>query len=89
MCFFLWFPMYCAYMNFNVWVICVSGISSLCQKWLESLWLIWVSEIHLSTYENLFLVEATLFPRPFVINVRNYRWLHRVRMLGRWLANMG
>ena len=30
--FFLWFPMYWAYLNFNVWVIWVSGIFSLCQK---------------------------------------------------------
>ena len=46
--FFLWFPMYCANLNFNVWVICVSGIFSFRQKWLESFWLIWVFDIHLS-----------------------------------------
>ena len=30
--FFLWVPMYCAYLNFIVWVICVSGTCLLFQK---------------------------------------------------------
>ena len=50
--FFLWFSMYWAYLNFRVWVICVSAILSFFQKWLESFWLISSFESHLATYGN-------------------------------------
>jgi hypothetical protein len=51
-----------------------SGIFSLCQKWLESFWLIWVFDSHLSTYGNLYLVEVLyMFPCSFVMNVCRLR----------------
>ena len=72
--FFLWLPMYWAYRNLSVWVIWVSGICSFCQKWLESLWFIWVFESHLSTYGNLFLATAvSMLSCSLVINVRKLR----------------
>ena len=72
--FFLWLPIYWAYRNFSVWVIWVSGIVSLCQKWFESFWFIWVFESHLSIYGKLFM--AADFSRlvcSFVMNVRRLR----------------
>ena len=56
--FFLWLPMYWAYLNFRVWVTYVSGTLSSFQKWLEGFWLIWSFDNHLSTYGNLRLVDA-------------------------------
>ena len=38
--FFLWLPMYWAYLNFNVWMIWASAIFLFFQKWLESFWFI-------------------------------------------------
>ena len=55
-------------------MIWVSGIWSLCQKWLESFWLIWVFESHLSTYGNLFLVVVvSKLSCSIVMNVRKLR----------------
>ena len=34
--FFLWLPIYWAYLNFSVWIICASPTLSFIQKWLES-----------------------------------------------------
>ena len=51
--FFLWLPMYCAYLNFRVWVIWASVVCSFFQKWLEIFWFIWLFDSHLSTYGNL------------------------------------
>ena len=66
----LWLPIYWAYLNFNIWVFWVSDTFLLCQKWLESFWLIWIFDNHLSTYGNLFLAEiVSRFPCSFVINV--------------------
>ena len=51
--FFLWLPMYWAYLNFNVWMIWVSVIFLSFQKWLESFWFICLLVSHFSTYGNL------------------------------------
>jgi hypothetical protein len=50
--FFLWLPMYWAYLNFKVWVIWASDIVLFFQKWLESLWFICSLVSHFSTYGN-------------------------------------
>jgi hypothetical protein len=50
--FFLWLPMYWAYLNFKVWVIWASDILLFFQKWLESLWFICSLASHFSTYGN-------------------------------------
>ena len=71
---FLWLPIYCAYLNFRVWVICVSGICLLFQKWLESFWLICLFDSHLLTYGYFRLADAySWFLCSFVINVRRFR----------------
>ena len=72
--FFLWLPIYWAYLNLSVWVIWVSGIFSSCQKWLESFWFIWVLDSHLSTYGNLCLARfASFVSCSLVMNVRKLR----------------
>ena len=48
-----WLPIYWAYRNFRVCVIWASVDSRFSQNWLESLWLIWSMDVHLSTYVNL------------------------------------
>ena len=51
--FFLWLPMYWAYRNFRVCIILVFVVPGFFQNWLESLWLIWLLDVHLSIYVNL------------------------------------
>jgi hypothetical protein len=71
---FLWLPIYCAYLNFRVWVICVSGTRLLFQKWLESFWLIWLFDIHLSTYGYFWVANGhSRFSCYFVMNLRRLR----------------
>ena len=71
---FLWLPMYCAYLNFRVWVICVSGTCLLFQKWLDNFWLICLFDIHLLTYGYFWLADAhSRFSCSFVINVWRLR----------------
>ena len=68
--FYLWLPIYWAYLNFRVWVTCVFVIFSSFQKWLESFWLIWSFDNHLSTYGNFCLADVvTWFTCSFVMNV--------------------
>ena len=72
--FFLWLPMYCAYLNFKVWVIWASVILSSFQKWLESFWFIWSFDNHLSTYGNLVLVVvASQVSCSFIIDVHRFQ----------------
>ena len=52
--FFLWFSMYWAYLNHRVWEFWVYVILSTLQRWVESLWSIWLFDNHLSTYGNSF-----------------------------------
>ena len=47
--FFLWLPIYCAYLDFSVWVIWASVTFSFFQKYLDSFLFIWVFDNHLST----------------------------------------
>ena len=42
---FMWFPMYCAYLNFSVWVIWAYVTLLFLQKRLDSFWFIWMSDI--------------------------------------------
>ena len=58
--FFMWLPMYCVYLYFNVWMIWAFVMLSFFQKWLDSFWLIWVFDSHLSTYWNSAL-DVTIF----------------------------
>ena len=68
--FFLWLPMYWAILNFRVWVICMLGILSSFQKWLESFWLICSFDNHLSTYGNFRLADVvSRFSCSFVMDV--------------------
>ena len=68
--FFLWLPIYWAYLNFSVWVICASLTLSFIQKWLESFWFICSFESHLSTYGNLcFAISVFRDSCSFVMNV--------------------
>ena len=48
-----WLPIYWAYQNFRVCVIWASVIPRFFQIWVESLWLIWSLDVHLSIYVNL------------------------------------
>ena len=60
--FFLWLPMYCAYLNFRVWVIWASIVYLFFQKWLDSFLFIWEFDSHFSTYGNLcFANSMTIF----------------------------
>ena len=62
--------MYWAYLNFRVWVTCVSGTLLSFQKWLESFWLICLFDSHLPTYGNFLLVDSvSQFSCSFVMNV--------------------
>ena len=73
--FFLWLPMYCAYLNFRVWVICMLGTCLLFQKWLESVWLICSFDSHLLTYGNFLLADVfSRFSCSFVMNVWRF-WM--------------
>ena len=45
--------MYWAYRNCRVCVIWVFVVPGFFQNWLESLWLIWLLDAHLSMYVNL------------------------------------
>ena len=56
-----WFPMYWAYLSFSVCVICASIIHGFFQNWLESLWLIWSLDVHLSTYMNFDWASPSYF----------------------------
>ena len=59
MFFFLWLPMYWAYMNFRVWVIWASVILLCFHKWFEIFWLIWSLDNHFSMYGYLFWATRT------------------------------
>lgn len=52
--------MYRAYLDFNVWVICVSIIHGTFQKRFESFGFICLVDDHLSTYVNLYLAMVVL-----------------------------
>ena len=47
--FFMWLPIYCAYLNFSFWVIWASVTCLFFHKWLDIFWFICVLETHLST----------------------------------------
>ena len=51
--FFLWLPMYWAYLNFSIWMILASVTFFFFHKWLESFRFICLLDSHLSTYGNL------------------------------------
>ena len=51
--FFWWYPMYWAYQNFKVCVICTLDMPEGFHKWFESFWLICLLDIHLLTYVSL------------------------------------
>ena len=68
--FFMWLPMYWAYQNFKVCVIWAFVTFLFFQKWLESFWLMWVLDSHLSTYGNLsWVVRTSWLSWVFVTNV--------------------
>jgi hypothetical protein len=88
--FFLWLPIYWAYWNFSVWVIWVSVILSLSQKWLESFWFIWVFDSLLSTYENLLLaMDVSRWPCSFGMNVRKLRMAPSCVVVGQLASQYG
>jgi hypothetical protein len=80
--FFLWLPVYWAYLNFKVWVICVSGTLSFFQKWLESFWFISSFASHLATYGNFCLASVvSRFSWSFIMNVWRFRMTSCVAMV--------
>ena len=52
--FFQWLPIYWAYRNLKVCVICAVEFYVAFQKWFESIWLNCSLDTHLSTYVNLY-----------------------------------
>lgn len=88
--FFLWFPIYWAYRNFNVCVIWVSGILSFCQKWLESFWFICLFDNHLATYGNLWLARVFSWDSCVLdINVRRLRMAPSCVAVGQLASQYG
>ena len=67
--FFLWLPMYWAYLNFKLWVIWALVTFLFFQNWLESFWFICVLNSHLSMYGNL--IWTTLTSRLSCVFVTN------------------
>jgi hypothetical protein len=45
-----WLPIYWAYWNFRVCVIWAYVVPGFFRKWLQTLWLLWLLDVHLSTY---------------------------------------
>ena len=82
--------MYWAYLNFRVWVICVSVTLSFFQKWLESFWLICLFDSHLSTYGNFFLANAvSRVSCSFVMNVWRLRMAPSCVAVGQLASQYG
>jgi hypothetical protein len=52
--------MYCAYLTFSVWVICMSITHGTFHKKFDSLGFIFLVDDHLSTYVNLYLTVVVL-----------------------------
>ena len=55
---FMWLPMYCAYLNFSVWVLRASVTFSFLQNWLDNFWCIWVFDTYLPMFGYLVLVVS-------------------------------
>ena len=69
-CFFVWLPIYWAYLNFSVWVIWTSVTFLFFHNWLESFWFIRSLASHFSTYGNLcWAIAISRLSWSFIMNL--------------------
>jgi hypothetical protein len=79
--------MYWAHQNFSVCVICAYGMLGGFQKWLESMWLIWSLETHLSTLEKccyFFLILNFLFGCSLLVYACRFWIAPSCSLVGTW-----